>query len=310
MGMRITSICIQRLAERFRLVGWGVVLSATLALGAGMTEAAYAQDVGGDITDGFRLAAGGWTGRLKPLAQKTFALLAGLEFAVSAVVWGLKREAFDEAIGQFFIKCALLSFLFMCLTLFETWIPAVVNSFVVAGQTAAGTPSLSPTEVVETGLRLNAEMMEKVFGWGLLISPAQQFTLAWSSFAVLIAFAVIAAQLVILLIESYIAVTAGVFFLGFAAFRGTVSFTDRYLIWAVSVGVRLFLIYLIVGIGMGVAESWANEIEAMGAVDYFAAFRVVIGSVIFALVAVIIPNRTARYLMEGASFGLRESFRS
>lgn len=275
-----------------------------------MAEVAFAQQVGEEITNEFRLAASTWTGRLKPLAQKTFALLAGIEFAVSAIVWGFKREAFDEALGQFFLKCALLSFLFMCLIFFDTWIPAIVESFVVAGQTAAGTTTLNPTEVIAIGLRLNASMMNKVFGWGLLVSPAQQFALAWSSIIILLAFAVIAAQLVILLIESYIAVTAGVFFLGFAAFRGTVSFTDRYLIWAVSVGVRLFLIYLIVGIGVSVAEGWADQIELMSAVNYFAAFRVVMGAVIFALVAVVIPNRTARYLMEGASFGLREAFQS
>lgn len=299
------------LAPRVRYLGrWLIVLSGAALLAAFMTEVAFAQEVSEDITDEFRLAAVTWTSRLKPLAQKTFALLAGIEFAVSAMIWGLRRGSFDEAVGQFFIKCALLSFLFMCLIFFDSWIPAIVKSFVVAGQTAAGTTELNPTEVVELGLRLNAEMMEKVFGWGLLISPAQQFAIAWSSLVILIAFAVIAAQLIILLIESYIAVTAGVFFLGFAAFRGTVSFTDRYLIWAVSVGVRLFLIYLVIGIGISVAEGWATDIEAMGAVDYFAAFRVVIGAVIFALVAVIIPNRTARYLVEGASFGLQEAFRS
>ena len=289
---------------------WALALSGAAVLTAYMTEVAFAQTVSSDITDEFRLAAVDWTGRLKPLAQKTFALLAGVEFAVSAIVWGFQREAFDDAIGQFFIKCALLSFLFMCLLFFDTWIPAIVNSFVVAGQTAVGTSSLNPTEVVELGLELNGKMMKQVFGLGLLISPAQQFAVAWSSIVLLIAFAVIAAQLVILLIESYIAVTAGVFFLGFAAFRGTVSFTDRYLVWAVSVGVRLFLIYLIIGIGMGVAESWTGYLDTVGALDYFAAFRIVIGAVIFALVAVIIPNRTARYLVEGASFGLHDAFRS
>ena len=87
------------------------------------------------------------------------------------------------------------------------------------------------------------------------------------------------------------------------------SFTDRYLVWAVGVGIRLFLVYLIIGIGVSVAEGWAEYIATIGALDYFAAFRVVVGALVFALVAVIIPNRTARYLLDGTSFGLSDAVR-
>ena len=292
-----------------RLVRWTLVGVVVTVVFTALAQAALAQEVTGDLTDEFRLAAGVWTDRLRPLAQRTFALLAGIEFAVSAAVWGLRREAFDEAVGQFFLKCAVLSFLFMCLIFFDSWIPAIVNSFVLAGQTAAGVSELNPTQVLELGLDLYAAMMDNVFGLGLLLSPAESFAAVWGGLVVLLAFGVIAAQLVILLIESYIAVTAGVFFLGFAAFRGTASFTDRYLVWAVGVGIRLFLVYLIIGIGVSVAEGWAEYIATIGALDYFSAFRVVMGALVFALVAVIIPNRTSRYLLDGTSFGLSDAVR-
>jgi hypothetical protein len=58
---------------------------------------------------------------------------------------------------------------------------------------------------------------------------------------------------------------------------------------------------------MGVAEAWTAYLEGLGALDYFAASRVVMGALVFALVAVIIPNRTARHLLDGASFGLAEA---
>ena len=289
---------------------WAFVACAAAVVSTVLVEAAIAQEVAGDLTEEFRLTADAWTGRLKPLAQRTFALLAGIEFAVSALVWGLRRGSLSEAAGAFFLKCAVLSFLFMLLLFFESWVPAIISSFAQAGQHAAGSGGLNPTAVAELGLRLNGVMMEKAFGWGLLLSPAQTFAAVWGGFVVMFAFGVIAAQLVILLVESYIAVTAGVFFVGFAAFRGTAGLTERYLAWAVSVGVRLFLVYLIIGLGMGVAERWAAYIEGLGAVDLFAAFRVVIGAVIFALVAVVIPNRTARQLTDGLSFGLPEAVRS
>ncbi len=282
------------------------VLLLALTAGVALAQDGGA-DVAGDFTEEFRLAASGWTDTLRPLAQRTFALLAGIEFAVSAAAWGLRRGSADDVLGQLFLKVALVSFLFMCLTFFDEWIPAIVNSFVRAGQEAAGVTELNPTGVLELGLELYASMVEGSMDLGMLLSPAESFAVVWSGLGVMMAFAVVAAQLVVLLIESYIAVTAGVFFLGFASFRGTASFADRYLVWAFGVGVRLFLVYLVVGIGVGVTEQWAAMLQGMGEFDYFTAFRIVGGSLVFAIVAVVIPNRTAGYLLNGASFGLSEA---
>jgi type IV secretion system protein TrbL len=286
-----------------------VLTLLALVVAAGAALAQTGTDVAGDFTEEFRLAASGWTDSLRPLAQRTFALLAGIEFAVSAAAWGLRRGSADDVLGQLFLKVALVSFLFMCLTFFDEWIPAIVNSFVRAGQEAAGVTELNPTGVLELGLDLYASMVEGSMDLGMLLSPAESFAVVWSGLGVMMAFAVVAAQLVVLLIESYIAVTAGVFFLGFASFRGTASFADRYLVWAVGVGVRLFLVYLVVGIGIGVTEQWTAMLDGMGEFDFFTAFRIVGGSLVFAIVAVVIPNRTAGYLLSGASFGLSEAVR-
>jgi type IV secretion system protein TrbL len=50
-----------------------------------------------------------------------------------------------------------------------------------------------------------------------------------TAIVVVIAFAVIAAQLLVALVESFIVIGAGVLFLGFAGSRWTKFFTERYL---------------------------------------------------------------------------------
>src|SRR6266508_4388826 len=57
-----------------------------------------------------------------------------------------------------------------------------------------------------------------------------------AAFGVLFAFLLIALQLLFTLIESYIVTGAGVFLLGFAAFRGTATISERYLGYVVAVG--------------------------------------------------------------------------
>jgi type IV secretion system protein TrbL len=74
---------------------------------------------------------------------------------------------------------------------------------------------------------------------------------------VVVAFAVVAGQLMITLIESYIVISAGIFFLGFSGSRWTLPFSEKYVAYAISVGIKLFMLYLIVGLGQTLASQWS-----------------------------------------------------
>jgi type IV secretion system protein TrbL len=76
------------------------------------------------------------------------------------------------------------------------------------------------------------------------------------SIGVVVAYAVVAGQLMVTLIESYIVVSAGLFFLGFSGSRWTLPFSEKYVAYAVSVGIKLFMLYLIVGLGQTLASQW------------------------------------------------------
>ena len=309
-GRPITRIPAPRVKSR---PAWGrtarVILVGLAAAVLFAAEPAAAQTVTDEFTEPYRLIQWNWYERLSPIAQRTFLLLAGIEFAVSAYVWGFRRQDFDDAVAQFFLKFLLLSVLYFFLVAWIHWGPLITNSLAQAGQIASGQVGLSPTAVAELGIDLHGKMMSKAFGWGLLINTADSFAAMAAGFIVTLSFAVIAVQLVIALVESYIVIGTGVFFIGLAAFRGTSSFTDRYFTYAFSVGIRLFLLYLLVGVGQEVAGDWIATIDTMSVVDYKLALRMVVGSLIFAGIVVVIPNRAARQLTDGASFGLPEALK-
>jgi hypothetical protein len=56
----------------------------------------------------------------------------------------------------------------------------------------------------------------------------------------------------------------GVLFLGFAGSRWTKFFTERYLSYIASIGVKLFVLYLIMGVGMSIAARWMPVLERGG----------------------------------------------
>ena len=78
---------------------------------------------------------------------------------------------------------------------------------------------------------------------------------------VVMAFAIIAGQLLITLIESYIVIGAGVFMLGFTGSRWTLVFGEKYVGYAVSIGIKLFMLELIVGLGFGLGQQWAVAVR-------------------------------------------------
>jgi len=272
------------------------------------------QDV--PVLDGIRqtyqTAARGWLPRLVPIAQRLFVLLAGLEFAVSGAVWALRRESLDDVAAKFLLKFTLVAFLLALITSFQYWIPPLVDGFAVAGERAIGqSTTVSPSDVIDIG-RENAMLILKTLHASVILQdPAMAVYAALSAFVLALSFMAVAAQLTLVMIESYIVLGAGVLFLGFSAFRGTASFAENLIAYALHVGVKIFFLYLIVGIGTELAESWPALIQSS---DFFGPlsplFQVVGGALIFALLSIAVPNTVASRLATRPSIGIAHALRA
>jgi type IV secretion system protein TrbL len=177
-------------------------------------------------------------------------------------------------------------------------VPAVIQSFSQAGATASGLSDLSPTGVFDQGLALANKILNATADLGLLDGFFASLIAGITALVVVIAFAIIAAQLLVALVESFIVIGAGVLFLGFAGSRWTKFFTERYLSYIASVGVKLFVLYLIMGVGMGIAERWMPVLER-GGFSPIPFFYVMGGSLVFVFLTWHIPS-VAGSMMAGA----------
>ena len=83
-----------------------------------------------------------------------------------------------------------------------------------------------------------------------------------SAFVVLISFVVTAAMLLLTLIEAYLVVGGGVILLGFGANRFTAPAAEGYFGYVIRVGVRLLFFYLVLAIGVQMANQWSAAISA------------------------------------------------
>ncbi len=114
-----------------------------------------------------------------------------------------------------------------------------------------------------------------------------------------------------MLVESYVVLGGGVLFLGFAAFRGTAAFAENLIAYTFGIGIKIFLLYLIVGLGSQIARGWIPLIQSSA---FFGPasplLQVVGGSIIFAVLAIRIPNAVAARLSGSSTFGIAAALRA
>jgi len=261
-----------------------------------------------DIVRDYEAISTLWFSALSPIAQRIFWTLVAIQLTWSAMWWALDREDGLGVITSLLRQVVAIGFFYALLVNGATWIPAVTQSFSQAGATAAGIPDLSPSGVFDQGLALANRILNSTADKGLLDKFFASLVASVTALIVVVAFAIIAAQLLVVLVESFIVVGAGVLFLGFAGSQWTRFFTERYLSYIASVGVRLFVLYLIMGVGMDIAARWMSILER-GGFSPIPFFYVMGGSLVFVFLTWHIPS-VAGSLMAGAvSLSLADAVR-
>jgi type IV secretion system protein TrbL len=289
-----------------RRVGAAALCGAAMLLAARPAAAGLLDD----LVKGYQTAAESWLSTLTPTAERTFGILAGLEIAVGALMWVVNRKTIDEMLLGFLRKILVLGLFYLFLSQFPHWVPRIVQGFQAAGQAASQTQDLTPSGVMKVGTDISTRLLKASSGIGLLLPAVGMFLAPAVTLIVMIAFICIAAQLVMTLVESYLVVTGGVIFLGFAAFRGSAPIADKYIVYAVQVGVKLFLLYLMVSTGLTMTARWAEDMETQLAVfggNFKPLFDLLGGSIVFALLVWKIPTQVSHFLTQSVHLGLREA---
>lgn len=172
------------------------------------------------------------------------------------------------------------------------WIPAIIDSFTQIGQNAAGTGALSPSDVFVQGLTIAGALMDGASTSEFFKNPGSAFALVFAALLIVVSYTIITINFIVTIVESYLIVSVGFIFLGFGGSRWTVPYTERYIGLAVSIGVKILLLYCLISAGMGLGVGWATEAEGVGTSPRpsMTAFDVMGAAVIFMMVCWQIPK--------------------
>lgn len=213
------------------------------------------------ILSAFQAARGNWVSNIAGYANSLFGALAVIEFAWSAAVMVLEKADLQSWTAAFVRKIMWIGGFYMLLINGPTWIPFIIDSFTQIGQNSSGIASISPSNVFAQGLSVAGALSNGFSIAGFLTQPAVILALVIAAIIVVISYAMITIQFLVAMVESYIVVAAGFIFLGFGGSRWTAPYAERYIGLAVSNGVKILVIYLLISVGTNLGNTWVQEAQ-------------------------------------------------
>ena len=240
----------------------------------------------------FQARSAGWEGTLRSFALGTFGILAGVE-----MVWAAFRLAFrgadvSEWLAEVVNQILFLGFFLALLENSVTWGQAIVNSFRQAAS-AAGGGGIAPSNVFAAGVKIAAMVLNQMSFW----HPEASAGLMVAGIVIEVCFALMAAFMVLALVESFLIISMGVLFMAFGGSRWTKDMAVSTVRYAVSVGAKLFVLQLLVSIGTGLIQDWANSFTDV--TD--ASLCILIGCSIVMLALVKVLPDTMQRIVNGSS---------
>jgi type IV secretion system protein TrbL len=248
-----------------RFVRRPVVVGCAITFVAISTRFAFAQGsvINGptNIINQYRSVETAWLTTAAGYANRLFGILALIEFAWTGVILVLDKTDLQGWTSTLIRRMMFIGAFFAVLQFGTTWIPSIIDSFVTVGQVASGVSTLSPSGILARGLEITGDLLVGAAQSGWLAAFGTALCMVFAALLSFLAFLGLSIQFVVATVESYLVIGAGFLFLGFGGSRWTAPYVERYIAYAVSTGVKIMLIYLLIGAGYIVSGSWVTAAQ-------------------------------------------------
>ena len=216
-----------------------------------------------DIATRFYTAGANYSAAIQPYAVKLFVALLLIDILVTWIQF-IAEGQLDAShfLGRLIKHILSGGFVYLMIVNAFSWMNAVLKSFSAIGASVTGLPALNPQSVLKIGINTANIIFNSPGNASMMTNFEQAIVQSIAAFIVLLAFVVTAAMLLLTLIESYLVVGGGVILLGLGANRFTAPAAEGYFGYVIRVGVRLLFFYLVLAIGVQMANEWSAALVA------------------------------------------------
>jgi type IV secretion system protein TrbL len=274
---------------------WRASLLAALMIFVSSPALAQEGHILSELENQVVTAARGWESTVMTAARSLFWILAGIEIGIAAVWLALQAASLDSWFAELVRRIMFVGLFALILDRGPAFAKAVVDSLFQIG---AGGGTASPAAVFDAGIQVAAKMSTQA-QFGLFEDNALAIAAVFAMVVVVIAFSLVAAIFVAVMVEMYVGLLAGMIMLGLGGSSFTKDFAVRYLVYAFSVGMKLMALVMIARIGSDVLLGLASAPTADS--EQFITSLAIAGiSVVVFIVAMYVPN-IIQGVVQGAS---------
>lgn len=212
--------------------------------------------------------------KLQAAGESLFMQLAAIQITITGLYLALKGD-FNTFIVKFVQVVVVLSVFYTAILFGGHWMPVIINSFIDIGANAAGITSLTPSSVIDQGFSIGSAMIDNFGSWGWVTHPFGALLAAILLIMIVILYALLAGELVVVLVKSYILVSLSGLAFAFGALEITRPIAMNYFKSVIGIGLQLLAIYLILGVGQQIGNDWAEMIKQAAANHELIPFLVV-----------------------------------
>lgn len=220
----------------------------------------------------FRDASGVWLDNLQPVALWLLVTLATISIAwrfVQVVIQGGRVE-----LGEILMEVIRFVMLVGGVAFLIENAPALTGLMLdsaadLAGQATGTSQALRPNAILTAGVSVAEQLM-------VAASPLTLLFAALAGFLIVGLYAGIAAFILVTYIEFYVISAAGIWTLGLAAAPWTSDIAKHYIRGIAATAVKLYVLYLIVGIGLDLVGAWVITPDQINYGEVFMVFSVVL----------------------------------
>ncbi len=160
--------------------------------------------------------------------------------------------------------------------------------------------SMSPDAILASGWGLASTLLQAMAHGHWLTMPISDLVILAAAAAVTIVFGWAAIMLLELLLESYVAAVGGSIFLPIGAFRFSSHVMAHYFSWVLSVAVRLFFTFSLLGVAASLVQGWSVELTNNASLitgNLTIPFQIVLESILFLMMLIHLPTFAGRMLV-------------
>lgn len=202
-----------------------------------------------------------WQNVLQAAATKLFWTLALMSMVWMGAMLLLRRGEITDFFVEFTRFIIFTGFFFWLLTNAVSGhniAGTIISSMQQLGNEASKTGGVSPSTIIDVGMYTFLQTIEKT---NIIAEPLDSLVAYVLALGILVISTVIAVNMLLLLIASWVLLYAGIFLLGFGGARWTSDIALNYFKTVLAIGIQLLVMTLIVGIGGTILTEYFNKMS-------------------------------------------------